>query len=682
MGKARWVAASFRADAAIVLAFAVALLVSPAVGRAMSAPRAVAAGVGISALALIYGRALTRFLPLQPTAVYRRLFELLVGFCAVSIVHMAATAILGITAVPATALDVAIGLAILALPARQPGAHPASSVISPPAIWGDILILVLFAGVVSLWGRETVMAVPHAKATGLFETWQDFPLHASEITYLRDYPSFHRQSLYLAATPQPLYHRASYAMSAVFSALGGVSSLETATTFWMPTGLLLCMVAVYVFGAALGGRAAGIAAVIVTFLVPDASTYGLHNKFLSFAWLMQMAGGSGYAVVPTLLALVVIVKATPSRNGAVVATAAACVAAAAAFRVHVAILAAGMVFVMAGPRWYPMVTRRGVAVLLTGLAIVGVLVVWLESITLAPHFLTGHSHPLAFFISVHMQANNIPTPYLGWIQGRSDAMTFAIGYVMMLLAGCGVLVPAFAVIWLAGGLRSLGRGVALIPLALVLAHAAVVLVLPTPAHGDITDFGHRPFVLVYIVFAALVGTAVGRAISNWSVRTSARERNGLLLLFAVGLAGCTVPWKMGARLQQSWVSIHSMIPISQDDFRAARFVRAHSSPGDTIVAEDTDPLAMFVALTERGAFVSRPELFGSLGGTVAATATERAASLAALSSVSRFEELVSYGRRYGVGWYIANGSASRDWPVDVRSHCAYCGPTVEVFDLR
>jgi hypothetical protein len=682
MRKTRWVAASFRADVSIVFAFAAALLVCPAVGRAISSPRAVAAGVCISAVTVLYGRSLTRLLPLQSAAVYFRIFELLVGFCAVSIVHLVSTAALGLSAVPAAALDVAIGLAILAFSAHRPSVPHTGGVTDPPAIWGDIVLLLLSAVLVSLWGRETVMAVPHAEATGLFQTWQDFPLHAAEITYLRDYPSFHGHSLYLADSAQPLYHRGSFTMSAVFSAFGGVPSLEAATTFWMPTGLLLCVLAVFVFGAALGGRAGGVAAVVVTFLTPDASTYGFHNKFLGFAWLIQMAGGSGYAIVPTLLALVVTVKAPPSRNGRVVATAAALVAAAAAFRVHVAILAAGTVFVMTSPRWYPLLTRRRIVVLLTGLVCVGAVVVWLESITLAPHFLTGRSHPLAFFISVHMQANNIPTPYLAWSEGHSDAVKFAIGYGMMLLAGCGILIPMLAAIWLTGRLRSLGPGVALIPLALVLTHVAVILLVPTPAHGDITDFGHRPFVLVYIVFAALVGTAAGRAISDWSVRTYGSERNGLLVLFAVGLAGCIVPWKMGARLQQSWVSIHSMIPISQDDFRAGRFVRAHSSSRDIVLAEDTDPLAVFVALTERAAFLSRVELFRSLGGTAAAIATERSASLAPLSSVSRFEELVSYGRRYGVGWYIANGSASRHWPVEVRSHCVYCGPSVDVFDLR
>jgi hypothetical protein len=119
------------------------------------------------------------------------------------------------------------------------------------AIGIDVCVFLMCGALVALWGRETISSIPNAEATGVFRAWQDYFLHASEITYLRDYPAFGRHAQYLAGAPQPLYHRASYAMSALFSAVGGMPSLETATTFWMPAGLLLCMLATYALGCAL-----------------------------------------------------------------------------------------------------------------------------------------------------------------------------------------------------------------------------------------------------------------------------------------------------------------------------------------------------------------------------------------------------------------------------------------------
>jgi hypothetical protein len=425
---------------------------------------------------------------------------------------------------------------------------------------------------------------------------------------------------------------------------------------------------------------AGLAAVTAVFLFPDPSTYVLKNRFLSFAWLMQVSPGSGYALALTFLALIVVATADrlPDRWG--FTAAAALVGAAAAFRVHIAAIAGGMLVLLVCFTWRPALTRRRIAMVLAVLLAAAGAVVLMESMALAPHFLTGQSHPLRFLQLVHGMAD-VPTTYAAWTKGRGNAVTFVIGYAMLLVSACGLTIPALVVVWLGDMLGKAGHRVLLFPIALVLTQIAIILIVPTAAHGDLSDFGHRPFVLIYAVAAASVGAAGGRLLARRSNHTYGSELPGLAVLAGLMIAGSLVPLRMGPHLQQRWGSHFALIPVRAEDFEAGRFVRGHSSPGEYVLAADNDPIGVFVGLTERTAWLSRRDLYQRIGGATGAIAAERAAAHDALAPLT-FEQLQSFGRSRGLRWYLANTPASQLWPAAVTRRCAYCGRGIQVYDLR
>lgn len=668
-----WVALSLTA------AFAVALLLAPAVGDAVPGPAAVLAAGLIAGLSVAYGLPLTALIA-PPARVPRHLVTVIVGFCAVSLVHLGATALLDLPARQALGVDL-VGAVTLALVTRRQ-ATGAIVVASSRDLAMQVAVLLACAGVAALWTRETATALPHAVATGTFPAWQDYFLHAAEVGYLRDYPAYEQHSQYLSAVPQPLYHRGSYAMPALLSDLGSVTTLAAATTFWMPAGLLLCVVATYVWGAALGAPITGLVAVAAAFLVPDASTYGLENRFLSFHWLLQMAGGSGYALALTLTALALLATADPARPLRAFGVALALALAGAGFRVHVSLLSMAMIAVLA----LLSVRLRPTARVLMGLAVGGVCVIavlaWMESVALAPHILSGGTNVRNFFVSVMTQASGLASPYVEWTLGRGQLAAFALGYPMMLAAGCGLWLVALVLAWASGGLARLGWRVGAVPVALVVAHMAVIRFVPTPAHGDPTDFGHRPFVLVYLVVATLgaVGLVTVARACAVGRRVATTAFDGAIVTAA--LVGLVVPWREGATIQQRWTPAYAQIPMSLATFEAGAYVRQHSAPGEQMLAASEDPLAVFVALGERQAWLSRTALYRSLGPAFAVPADARAAAHASLAGVTTFDALKAFGATTGVAWYIADTPASRDWPAAITSHCVYCGDDVRVYDLR
>ncbi len=671
---------AFAEAVVLAAAFAAALLVSPISARTVIGVGPAGAALLVAALSVLYGRALGWLLGVPPAASYRNAFEVVAGFAGVSLVHLTTTAVFNLTALSVLPIDVLIGGALFVASAQREGSDRGRPGIPWHALTGiDVCVFLACASLVALWGRETISSIPNAEATGVFRAWQDYFLHASEITYIRDYPAFGRHAQYLAGAPQPLYHRASYAMSALFSAVAGMPSLETATTFWMPAGLLLCMLATYALGCALGTRLSGLASVVAVFLFPDASTYVWKNQFLGFAWLMQVAPGSGYAVALILLALIVSM-ADGWREGTRFPAAFVLVGVAAPFRAHISAIAGGMLLLAAGFTWRPAFTRRGIGMLALSLAAAAGAVLFMESLTLAPHFLTGHSHPMQFLEVVHSMAE-VPTRYSALTAGRTDVVAFAIGYAMLIVCVLGIMIPALVVVLLGGALGEAGLRAARFTLALVLAHIAVILFVPTAAHGDLSEFAHRPFVLIYAVVSALVGAGIGRLLTSWSIRTYGSESPGLVALVGLMLVGCLVPLTMGAGLQQRWGPHLARVPVRSEEFDAGRWVRRRSTQGEHVLVADNDPFAVFVGLTERVAFLSRLDLYQRLGGAIAEISTERAAVNAGLAPAT-FEELQSFGRSHGVQWYVANTPASQQWPSAVIQQCAYCGGAVQVYDLR
>ena len=671
---------AFAESLVLAVAFAAALLTSPMSGRTVVGFGPTAGALVVGALSVLYGRALGWMLAVPPAAPYRNAFEVVAGFAGVSLIHLTTTAVFNLTAMSVLPIDALVGGALFVASRRRARSDEALAGTSwHGAIGIDVCVFLMCGSLVALWGHETITSIRDAEATGVFRAWRDYFLHASEITYLRDYPAFGRHALYLAGAPQPLYHRASYAMSGLFSAVGGVPSLETATTFWMPAGLLMCILSTYALGCALGTRLSGLASVAAVFLFPDASAYVWKNQFLGFAWLMQVAPGSGYAVAVILLALIVSISGG-WREGRRFPTAFVLVGAAAPFRVQISAIAGGMLLLAACFTWRPVLTRRWLAMLFASLAAGVGAVLFMQTLTLAPHFLTGHSHPMQFLQLVHSMAE-VPTRYGIWTAGRSDIVAFGIGYAMLLVSVLGVMIPALVVVLLGGFLGEAGPRAARFTLALVLTHIAVILFVPTAAHGDLSEFAHRPFVVIYAVVAALVGAAIGRLLTSWSLRIYGSESPGLLMLVGMMIVGCLVPLTMGPRLQQRWGPHFAQTPIRSEEFDAGRWVRSQSIQGDHVLVADNDPLGVFVGLTERVAFLSRPALYQRFGGAINEVAATRAAANAGLAPVT-FDELQTFGRSHGVQWYVANTPASQRWPSAVTGHCAYCGRAVQVYDLR
>lgn len=674
--------------------FALALLIPVVVGAGSLSLLRIVAVCLISVASVFVGRALGSILQIPKSPGFTAAFEIVAGFSAVSLLHLSVTAILNLTTGGAVLVDATILVVFCGIVECRITSDALSRVdqlqrdsYAFRSRMIDIAILLLISAVVTAWAREALASVRGAETTGVFRVWNDFLLQAAEIKYLEDYPSFAGHSMYLADTPQPLYHRASYALSAIYSWVTKDPELETSTYFWMPTGIILLGMGAYGLGTALAGRVAGGISAMALFMLPDASMYGLKNGYFAFHWLIQVAPGAGYALALVLVALAVYVAGVVNSRFQLVLVAAFFVMISATFRVHIAIPAIVLITCLLLLGWRPAKPwHRSGAIL--AMLLIGVLaMLFMETVTFAPHLLTGQRDGLLYIDAVHAAT---PTAYEGFYAkstaGIDDIWKGIIGYALMLPAQYGLILPALLMlIILRRRSSSIVWPVDAIPFLLLAVHCAITFLLPTPGNGDITEWSHRSFVLLYAVLLVFmvswIWPVVSRAFSR-AGKFGGLQIVGGMIVFGIGMI---VPWQYGKRVQEGSLRdgpTACATVISADMFNMSRYVREYSRSGDRMLMSNSDPMALGVALTGLQAYVSRAQLFQKIGGDVAKIAASRSAENRRLSEITNFEDLSAFGRKAGVRWYILEPGDMPGWPRQLLDRAAFVSGNLRVFDLR
>ena len=274
------------ADTATIVVFAAALLVSPAAGGALGGIRGGLAALVIAALSVTYGRATGRLLHLDPRAGFAASFEAVAGFLASACPSGRNR---GPNSMPLLlCIDVIVVAALVGATRRLHQlrwATVAAPGSSSKAL--ELVVLIACAALVGYWSRASLAVVSTPRDTALFNAWP-ISCCAVGITYLRDYPRlvWSARSEWVFSTALPSRE---FTMPALYSELSGCHCSK-----WRrPSGSTASFSAraTYVFGSALGGP--GRRGRSRHGLSPAGCLHlGFQNQFLSFHWLLQIAGGS------------------------------------------------------------------------------------------------------------------------------------------------------------------------------------------------------------------------------------------------------------------------------------------------------------------------------------------------------------------------------------------------------
>jgi hypothetical protein len=661
---------------ATTVALAMALLV--AIGAGSFRLLDLASALAISAPAVLAGRVLGVILKLPRRPGFIFAFEIVVGYAALSLLDLGWAVCFRLNAIQALISSAATVVVLFAWIGRLPANGTGRS--AQPR-WSDLAILPIITGLVAIWDHTTLSCLRDAEKSGVFLGWPDLMIHATQINYLLNYKVFVGQSLELAGTPQYFYHRGSYSLAAAFAALSGRETLQVATCFWQPIGLIFLGLGGYGYASALGTRATGLIAMVALFLVPDAAMYGLRNGYFSFHWLVVVSPASGYGIALVFFALAAFKLGLSARRFDLVFIGAILCLATFGFKVQVAIPAMMLYVALSLISWRPgNPLRRVFALVIIGGAIMGAVVIS-EHVKLAPHFLSGTYDALSFFVLAHTQKSRYSEYYLKWIAGSGPVIKALEGVGLLLAAALGALLPASIVVAGYRIRRGMDWRIEIIPFGMLAAYLATIFLLPVTAYGNYTEYSHRPFVLVYAVM--LVATVVGLSGKGEEIATRwpALKLRMLLGALCLTLGGLEFAWSEGQNIQLSWGN-PAGLPMSRGMLAACGYIRAHSQIGDRVLASDGDPMVMVAALSERPSFLSRGQFFRKFNGSTGDVADVRGQLLADMRLVKGYQELRGLGKAHQIRWFLL-------WPRDLPSSdsklaemSVWSADGIQVFDLH
>ena len=577
--------------------------------------------------------------------------------------------VFGLRSARAFALWAALVL-VLALLARTRALRPR------PLDAAQAATLVLCALATLFWCRELAEVPRILERDGVLATWTDQFIHGSVISQFGDPRAESRGAIELADVPAPFYHYATYLLPAAFASVLDLPGLTLATSMWVPLGFFTLCAGTYAFGAGLAGRAGGIAGLAVLTLLPDAASYGLHNRLFGYYWYVLAVPGASYAVGFALLSIALLQRWLQSREPRALAASFAMVLGLIVVRAHI--------FALLLPAWLACVALscgalRNRKVLFCGAALLGLgALVW-AFYSLFP----DAPHALALFLDVtHNQQH--PTAYRGLYAGLMAAFGPGIavptGIALVFAAMLGVFGPLYpAAVWLAKRTRGL-QAIDAVPAAVLVCYLLLMITAPVPAHGDSTEFTQRPFVLAYAVVAVWTAGVFAGWIRSLGGLHEARVRMAL-----AGLAALVVMWTLTYTVRD-WRWAYSY-RVADGLPEAAAFIRRNASPGDVLAAQGlssslvtTDLAVQLASLTGVPAYLTRPFMHISGGGRRGEAAAQRFSLLGAVERERSAGSALAKLHELGIRWYVVGQRDGRGPAWDpARGHAVFVDRMVAVY---
>src|SRR5580704_16159433 len=339
------------------------------------------------------------------------------------------------------ALDFLLGVAAVSV------AVMAWKVFVPLSLWVAMIVSLVAA---TGWSQDLILPTNAVKGAIVFKPWSDFFFHATIVARSLGTQTWSQVGNYeWQGFPAFFYHYASYSLASCLAKVGHVPAYDTVVGFWAPFGSFLTGLASYALARAIWSQGAGLAALMATFLIPDAWLLNVAHPIYGYFWIQEVAPAGACAVATAGTALILIARGASEGRRAWVASGAVVGALVVFFKVQIFAAAFPLLFSVAILAWPP---RRRLHWLILGVCVAA----GLALLPLANRFYIGldvHFDFAGIAWYWKMLANMATgTPVESWYRVFGDAHAFpshlaqAIG--LMLLNALGVFAIVAPAIWL------------------------------------------------------------------------------------------------------------------------------------------------------------------------------------------------------------------------------------------
>jgi hypothetical protein len=543
-------------------------------------------------------------------------------------------------------------------------------------------LLSIFVSLVAAtgWSQDLISPTSTVESGIVFKPGADFFFHATMVAR-----SLATQTLVQVGNyewqgfPAFFYHYASYSLASCLAKVGHLPAYDTVVGFWAPFGSFLTGLASYALARAIWSQGAGLAALLATFLIPDACLLNLAHPIYGYFWLQQVAPAGGYAVATAGTALILIARGASEGRRAWIASGVVLAALVLFFKVQIFAAAFPLLLSFAVVIWPP--HRRWRWLVLGACVIAG-----LALLPLANRFYVGPNVRFEFsgndwywkMLANMARGTTTESWYEVFRVGRPFPSHLARAIGLTLINGFGMFAVVAPLTWFFALWRKTWQASEGISLAAV----AILLLTTFGLSGDLrtSEMIHRPFVWAYWLVASLTA---GRL---FSIAAERRPRFATTVVIVSIVALMLVPARYGSGLQPGkWLGAkaYSNLRVDRGLVECAHYIR--SQPPTNAVAQDShlEKLLILGGLSERPSFAARLEMWK--GVSKAFRESPYQAQLRKLKSLQEAEnipDLQRSVRETGIRWYLLHPSDSSVWPAEFRDHPSFESNGYRVYDMQ
>jgi len=526
----------------------------------------------------------------------------------------------------------------------------------------------------SLWSQDSIVPISRVYDGMVFKSWIDSFYHARIISEMANWSGgVPLGNLAIAGQTGNAYHYAGYMSSAVLASFTNIHSYAAFTGFHVPFGVFLTGLAAYVFMSAFWGKRAGLVATISLLLLPDAAQQGVHNSWLSYHWLQQIAPNGMYGIVMCVMAWLFMFKGCARKD----------------FRsIVLSYLFLPIILIYKAQIFVP-----------------NAIVLWLwpslflKNVKLYQRMSWFVSAFLILYCTIHFSGNDVRVPtlifdgsgfrvYSQWVMDQFDeggAKSFILWLQSFCsLRGVGIwdgIIRGFAIfIGTVGVWGIIGPWVGLtcrkkipnpnlwFPVAVIGMYLlmACLLALDVKGIGTPEELLHRPFIWAYFVGCIWTSSTLYHIIMQ-KRKIFLNHRPYHIYLICLILA--IIPLKLGQGLEKGPAFgadlTNRLVPFGL--VQACEFIRENASDHDTIQDSQYDPSFITTALSERQSYFLR----SMYGTTHLPLFQERLEAVQELQGIDSLDKLKEFENREKIDWYILHPLDRVNWPSAIVQHPSF-----------
>jgi hypothetical protein len=434
-------------------------------------------------------------------------------------------------------------------------------------------------------------------------------------------------------------------------------------------------------GRSFWSQAAGLGALVATFLLPDACLFNIAHPTYGYFWLQHVAPGGLYGVAVAGIAIILITQGVRDKHRSWIASGVVVGVLVVFFKIQIFAAAFPLLVSFAIVGWPP--RKQWQWFILGGCVAVGVAL-----LPLANRFYVGPNVQFDLSGSVWywqvLAKLAIGTPVESLYRVFNDVHPFpaylpqAIG--LLLINALGIFAVVAPLVWLLVAWRKMWQASEGISLA-----AIAILMLMTFGMGgtgtsdNAHEFIHRPFVWAYWLVGSL---AAGRLFSILAARRPQRWTRAVVVS-AIILT--LVPLCYGSGLQRGKGSVgkvHSGLRVDRGLLDCARYIRSQP-PADAVVQDSQlDKFLIVGGLTDRPSFAARVDEWTRQSKKFRESYHEQLGKLQRLQQATNIPDLQRSVRETGIRWYVTHPGDANVWPVEFRDQPAFDSNGYRVYDMQ